>query len=163
MIKLSLGCKDIDAKDMVLKAISEKKALEKFRQLIISQKGDPEIIKDYSLFKSPANKYNYYARFSGVVHTLSAEKIGTASMILGAGREEKDETIDHSAGIYLQKKIGDFVNKGDLMATLYTDKKEKIDEALNLIDLAISYTNNQVEPRIMIIAKVTNEGVINYV
>jgi pyrimidine-nucleoside phosphorylase len=160
MVKMALNCKDIEAKDKVLKVLSEKKALDKFTELVKLQGGDTDIVNDYSLFKAPRISQGIYASFGGFINSMSADKIGTASMILGAGRGKKEDAVDHSAGIYLHKKIGDPVSKGDLLATIYTDRKESLAEAAGLIGSAVSYINSQPEQRQMVMAKVTAAGTI---
>jgi pyrimidine-nucleoside phosphorylase len=81
-------------------------------------------------------------------------------MLLGAGREKKEDQIDSSAGIYLHKKIGDPVEKDEIVANFYTDKKEAIDPVIDMFGLAVSYTNQVLEPRRMILAKVDKKGAI---
>ena len=69
------------------------------------------------------------AKQSGVINCVDCEKIGLASVRLGAGRSEIGGAIDHSAGIVLYKKPGDFVNEGDVMAVFFTNKRESLAEA----------------------------------
>ena len=76
---------------------------------------------------------------------MNAEMIGSASVILGAGRVKKDDPIDHSAGIILHRKTGDRVLKGEKITTLYTDSKESFDSAEKLMRQSITVTSEKIE------------------
>ncbi|MDO4176460.1 MAG: pyrimidine-nucleoside phosphorylase [Bacillota bacterium] len=102
------------------------KALEKFREFVEGQGGNPEIINDYSLMAQPAYSLEVRAEESGYVSKVDALKIGLASQHTGAGRERKEDSIDMSAGIVLNKKIGDELEKGDLLFTAYANDKDKL-------------------------------------
>ena len=98
------------------------KALEKFKEFVKAQGGNENVADDYSLFKQPKYKYEIYSKTSGKVKLVKALSIGIASMNLGGGRKQKDDIIDMSAGIILNKKANDLVKENELLATLYTDK-----------------------------------------
>lgn len=125
--------------------IASGEALEKFRDFMVTQKGNPAVVDDYSLMKQPKTTVEYLASADGYIESTKADDIGIASMILGAGRESITDPIDMSAGIMLMKKVGDQVKKGDLIATLYTDKDDKIDQAKAMLDEAIKISANHVE------------------
>ena len=76
---------------------------------------------------------------------MDAEKIGSASVILGAGREKKEDTIDFGAGIVLHKKTGDFCKKGESLATLYTNKADTLKSAEKCLLEAISFGDKEPE------------------
>ena len=80
----------------------------------------------------------------GYICRMDAEAIGSASVVLGAGREKKDDTIDFGAGIILNKKTGDKVQDGDILATLYTNNKETLQSAGKRFLEAFSFSD--VEP-----------------
>lgn len=98
------------------------KALDKFKEFVKAQGGNENVADDYSLFKQPKYKYEIYSKTSGKVKLVKALSIGIASMNLGGGRKQKDDIIDMSAGIILNKKANDLVKENELLATLYTDK-----------------------------------------
>ena len=75
--------------------------------------------------------------------SADAEKIGISAVILGAGREKKDDTIDMSAGIIINKKTGDKVNKGDVIATLYSCNKASFESAKNKFLDALEFSENE--------------------
>lgn len=98
------------------------KALDKFKEFVKYQKGNPEVVNDYSLFKQPKYKYEITSTTSGTIKLVKALSIGNASMLLGGGRKSKEDIIDMSAGITLVKKANDEVNKNDVLAICYSDK-----------------------------------------
>ncbi len=98
------------------------KVLEKFKEFVKAQGGNENVAEDYSLFKQAKYKHEIYSPTSGKVKLVKALSIGIASMNLGGGRKQKDDIIDMSAGIILNKKANDEVKENELLATLYTDK-----------------------------------------
>ena len=125
----------------VIEVIKNGKALEKLRELIEKQGGDSRVLDDYSLFKEAKIKLDVVSGKEGYIRRIDTQKIGKASMILGAGRETKLSLIDHSAGIILNKKTGDKVSKGEVLATLYTDKEEELEQAKAVLEEAYEYTD----------------------
>ena len=117
---------DIDhAREQVNKAIKSGSALQKFREWITAQGGNAECIDDYSLFPNSSVKYEVRAAKTGYISDMNAEKLGLISVALGAGREKKEDNIDFSAGIVLEKKLGDYVNENDVIAVLHTSSLDK--------------------------------------
>lgn len=104
------------------------KALEVFRTFIDAQGGDSSVVDQPDEILPQANVVEeVVADQSGVISEIVADEIGVAAMMLGAGRETKESEIDLSAGLYLHKKVGDTIEKGEALATLYTNK-EQVDE-----------------------------------
>lgn len=111
---------------MVCEVLENGKALEKLIQFISGQSGNPKVTEDYNLFPQPIYKQEIYAEESGYVIEISAKRIGMTSQYAGAGREQKEDPIDLSAGILLNKKIGNKVENNSLLATVYGNDKEKV-------------------------------------
>lgn len=109
-------------------AISSGKALNKLAEMIILQGGNSDVINDYSLFKQADKTIEVYAHESGKIERIFCEKVGLISLALGAGRKTKDSDIDFSAGIRLNKTVGEYINKGDVLAYLYTSTECNLDE-----------------------------------
>ena len=106
------------ARKKVKDTILSGKALEKFKEFITKQKGDISFIDDYTLL--PLSKpYEIKAEADGFVKEIDSYKIGELSMALGGGRKKKEDKIDYGVGILLNKKTGDKVEKGELLATVY--------------------------------------------
>ena len=102
---------------MAKAAIADGSAFAKCKEMFAAQGGDVRVLEDYSLFAQPAARYDLLADADGYIAENDAEKIGTASVLLGAGREKKGDALDYAAGIILHKKRGDRVRRGDVLAT----------------------------------------------
>ncbi len=87
--------------------------------MFAAQGGDTRVLDDYSLFEQPAARFELLAEQDGYIVANDAEKIGSASVLLGAGRQKKGDPLDFAAGITLHKKRGDYVQKGESLATFY--------------------------------------------
>ncbi len=114
-----------DCDDMAKASLSDGSALEKFREMIIAQGGDPLVIDDYDRFGKAKYSHAVLAPKSAYISSVNAEGYGEASLILGAGRNTMEESIDPCAGIILKKNTGDFVKEGEEIAVLYSEDKEK--------------------------------------
>ena len=106
------------------KAIDDGSALAKLIKTVEAQGGNSQLIKDTSKFKKAKFSHEVKSEKSGYICSADTEKYGLASLALGAGRNTAEDTIDYSAGIILNKKTGDFVNKGEVIATLYSNNKD---------------------------------------
>ena len=126
MIRLSLGYSALEARRMCEDAISSGKALEKFYEWIGAQGGDAELARRPELFPTPTASLEVRATRSGYITAMNTEGVGLAAVALGAGRATKDDLIDFTAGIMIEKKTGDRIEEGELIATLYSSNSEKL-------------------------------------
>lgn len=117
-------------------AIFSGKALKTFENFVAAQGGNPNVVRDYSLFKKAKYSLEIKARKCGYVAAMHAQKYGEVSLLLGAGRNKMDDEIDYSAGILLDKKVGDEVRTGERIATLFTDEKSRLEQAAKLFESA---------------------------
>lgn len=131
----------VDNMDQGRQMIQEKlyngEALEKLRKMIAYQKGDVRVIDDYSIFPQAKTIIEVKANTSQYIKRIAALEVGVSAMLLGAGRESKDDSIDMAVGIELCKKVGDFVNQGDVIAKIYSNGKneeEAKDRLLNAFE-----------------------------
>lgn len=145
--------------NMLLESIENGSALKKLEKMIVNQGGNPQVISDYSLL--PQSKFSkpIFATQNGFITQLDGEKIGHASVITGAGRLQKDDVLDLGAGVLLRKKIGDSVEIGDLLATVYANEPEKCDEAGRIVKNAYSIADEAVPAEKILLAVVDKEGV----
>ena len=128
---------DIEKGKVLLQSkIDNLEAFKKLEKLIKYQGGDISYLEDYSKFEKSKYQKEIYSSKEGYVEKISALEIGECAMHLGAGRATKDDVIDMSSGIVLNKKVGDFVKKGELLLTCYTNK-ENVEEIYK--DLENSY------------------------
>ena len=112
------------ARKALLENIKNGKAFEKLKEFVKAQGGDVSYIENPSKFKMAKNIVEVISKKSGFVKRINALAIGIGSMHLGGGREKMDDVIDMSAGIVLNKKIGDFVEENEVLCRLYTDHDE---------------------------------------
>ena len=132
-----------DAMPKVEEAISSGAAFKKLKEMVAAQGGDVRFIDDPSLFESSKYVYEVKTEHAGYISHMNAETIGIASVVLGAGREKKEDSIDYKAGISLLKKTGSYVNVGDTIAILYTDLEDKIIDAEKMILDTIEMSDNK--------------------
>lgn len=136
------------ARELLKEKLHNGEALEKFKEFIAAQHGNPEVVNDYSLMPQAKDKKEVYAEESGYVTEIDADAIGVAAMSLGAGRATKESEIDLSAGLMLHKKVGEKVAKGDLLVTLYANNKD-FSEAESLVHQAYKFSSTAVEPTLI--------------
>ncbi len=108
------------------------KALEKFKDFLKNQGGDSSIVDDPSKLPQAAYQIDVPAKEAGVVSEIVADEIGVAAMLLGAGRATKEDEIDLAVGIMLRKKVGDKIDKGEALVTLYANR-ENVDEVIEKV------------------------------
>jgi len=147
---------------MVKESIESGSALNKFKEMIVRQGGNPDIIEDYGLFGESKCIIEVKSENEGYVSRLNTEQIGKVSVILGAGRETKESKIDYTAGIELRKKNGDKANKGDVLAVLYTNNAEVISDATELLLSSYSFQSEPLQIKPLILAFVDSKGVEKY-
>lgn len=112
-------------KKMILENIQNGKAYNKFLELVENQNGDIEYIKDTSKFEKAKYIIPVISEKDGFIEELNAEKVGQISVLLGAGRLKKEDSIDKAVGIVLNKKISDKVQKGEVLAYIHANDEEK--------------------------------------
>lgn len=143
-----------ETKEEAIKIIKDKidnfEALNKFKQMIAYQGGNPDVINKYEIMPIAKRKVEVKSIKSGYVKTLEALKIGVSAMLLGSGRENKDDTIDLGVGIELKKKVGDYVEEGETLAILYSNEKNE-QEAYNKVIESYTLVNEKVEIKPLII------------
>lgn len=147
---------------MVERVVKEGKALETLARMVELQGGDPSYIRCPEKFKEASVKKIWKADQSGYISLMDAEKIGKTSMILGAGRRQKEDSIDRSAGLILRKKYGDRVKAGDTLAELYTSDQKKAEEAMKILPSAFEFSENIPEKQPLIFARIDREGIHLY-
>ncbi|MEH7651492.1 pyrimidine-nucleoside phosphorylase [Bacillus safensis] len=131
-----------EARGKLIEVMKNGKALEKFKEFLENQGGDSSIVDQPEKLPQAPYKIEVPAKESGVVAEIVADEIGVAAMILGAGRATKEDDIDLSVGIMLNKKVGDRVEKGDSLVTLHANREdvenvmEKIYDNIRIADHA---------------------------
>ena len=126
-----------DGKKMSTELISSGKALDKFRQMVELQGGDPRAIDDVKKLPQAKNRTEVLSARSGYVSSFHCEQVGTACVLLGGGRERKEDSVDPAVGIVLHKKVGDRVAAGEALATIYYNAENRLARARQLIEESI--------------------------
>ncbi|MEE8673574.1 MAG: pyrimidine-nucleoside phosphorylase [Heyndrickxia faecalis] len=137
-----------EARKMLKEAIANGAGLEKFKKFVANQGGDPSVIDHPE--KLPQAKYaiDLPAKTSGYVSKMVADQIGVAAMMLGAGRATKEDKIDFAVGIVLRKKVGDRVEAGEPLATIYANR-EAVEEVKEKIYDNITISDHGEEPKLI--------------
>ena len=145
--------------ERIKEAITSGSALEKLRVFIENQGGDSRVVDDYSLLPTASKVVEIKSPKTGYISKIEAEEVGVSAMILGAGRETKEDILDLSAGIVLEKKVGDFVNEGDVLAYMHLNKEEKLASAKERFINAYTIVDEKVTPKKLIYGVVTEKEI----
>lgn len=137
------------AKKLCQKQIDNKEALNTLALLVENQGGNKEFIYNTDLFKKAKYQFNVISNNEGYVSKIDALAIGNAAMLLGAGRAKITDKVDHSVGIVLNKKVSNYVNKNELLATIYSNK-EDISKEYDMILNAYNIQNEAVESQLIL-------------
>lgn len=121
------------ARNLITESIQERKALKKFAEFIENQGGNREEILHPDMLPKARYVITVLAEEEGCIERILAQDIGIACMTLGGGRENKESTIDHGVGIVLTKKISNMVKKGETLALIHANSKEKAVLASGLV------------------------------
>lgn len=162
---LVLGGKAATAEEgraILTEIIDSGAGITKLKELVEAQGGDSAVVDDTSLFPVPSIVEPLLSTEEGYVQGIKADDIGRAALVLGAGRETKESDIDLSVGIVLHKKIGDFVKKGEAIATIYANDSKKQGTSAEMILEAYHIVKDEIQPKKLIKGIVTKDGVTKY-
>jgi pyrimidine-nucleoside phosphorylase len=143
-----------EARTMLEQVIKDGSALDKLKVFLSSQGGDASIVDDPSKMPQAQFTIELEAREDGYVSEIVADEVGTAAMILGAGRATKESVIDLAVGLVLRKKIGDQVKKGDSLVTIYSNF-EDVSEVKEKLYENIKISTSKVDAPILIHEEIT--------
>ncbi len=163
MLVLGEKAKDAEEARKILKDIIKSgKGLAKLRELVVAQGGNPAYVDDPSMFPVPAIVEPIISNVEGYVKGIKADDIGIAALVLGAGRETKESVIDLAVGIVLHKKIGDFVKKGEAIATVYANSAEKQKTSVKMVLDAYEIVQEEIIAKPLIKGVVTKDGITRF-
>lgn len=137
-----------EARQMLIDAIKTGKALNKFKTFLSNQGGDDSIVDSPEKLPSAKYQVEFKAKKDGYITEIIANEIGVASMMLGAGRQTKEDVIDLGVGIVLNKKVGEHVEKGENILTIHNNTKE-IDDILYKLDNSITIESKGEAPTLI--------------
>lgn len=151
-----------EARAILEKTIENGLAYRKLIEMVELQGGDTSVIEDLSLLPRAEHIYDVIAHSEGYVEELNAEEIGRCSLSLGAGRETIDSEIDLSAGIVLEKRLGDHVKPGDLLARVHSNNKSKGDEVVKRLEEIFIIGEKPSSDMKLVYALVNKDGIEYY-
>lgn len=146
----------------IKEALESGAALEKFKEFVANQGGNPEVADDYSLLPEASHIVEIKSDKTGFIDKIEAEAVGVSAMVLGAGRETKEDELDLSAGIILKKKVGDFVNEGDTLAVMHFNRENKFEDAKRRFKNAYIISEEKAKPKKLIYGVVTKDGISKF-
>ena len=145
IIVLAFGTPYDEAEKKVLTVLGNGDAYNKFLEMVSAQGGDASLIENTEKFRKARCRKEILSPADGYISATDAEKIGSASVVLGAGRATKDDAIDYTAGIILHKKTGDKVQKGELIAELFTDEESSLVSAETMFMSGLTFSEKKTE------------------
>ena len=149
MVVLAKQASTLDeAREYLTQSIESGKAIEKFKSFISNQGGDASIVDHPENLANAKFKIDYAAKQDGYITEMIANEIGVASMMLGAGRQTKEDVIDLSVGIVLNKKVGDKVKAGESILTIHSNK-ENIDDIFDKLNESIRIDSESHTPTLI--------------
>lgn len=143
-----------EARSMLESAMKDGRAIESFKRFIVSQGGNSAVIDEPELLPQAKYLIDLEAKESGYISEIAADEIGTAAMVLGAGRATKESHIDLAVGLVLEKKVGDWVEKGESLLTIHSNFKD-VSEVKAILYENIKISPAQVRPPTFIYEEIT--------
>ena len=134
-----------EAAEKIDEVIANGRALELLREFIELSGGDGEVVNNYELLPTPKSVLEVFSEEEGYVTKIKAEEIGKAAMVIGAGRATKEDEVDHAVGIELKKKVGDKVEKGDVIAEIYFNDEKNVQSSKAMVLDAYIIGNEKIE------------------
>ena len=134
-----------EAAKKIDEVIANGRALELLKQFIELSGGDGEVVNNYELLPTPKSVLEVFSEEEGYVTKIKAEEIGKAAMVIGAGRATKEDEVDHAVGIELKKKVGDKVEKGDVIAEIYFNDEKNVQSSKAMVLDAYIIGNEKIE------------------
>lgn len=144
------------ARSLLQENLTNGKAFEKFKTLLEAQGGDTRVADRPELLAQATYRIELPAKKSGKIATIIADEIGTAAMMLGAGRATKDSVIDLSVGLVLHKKIGDTVDEGESLVTIHANQ-QNVDEVKEKLYASIDISRSPIEAPVLIHNTIINK------
>ncbi len=151
-----------EAREMLLKTIEDKTALQKLAEFVEAQSGDARAVYDTSLLPKASIIMEIKAEEDGFIEKIETDEVGMVSLILGGGRETKESEIDLSVGVVMHKKISDAVKTGEPIATMYGNDLEKLQQAKERFLSALTFSKTPVPKTRFIKWIITANGTTKY-
>jgi pyrimidine-nucleoside phosphorylase len=139
------------ARELAQQCLLDGSGYRKFRDVIQAQGGNPKVLDRFELLPNATGVREIPSPRAGFVSAIDAEDIGRASSMIGAGRDRKEDVVDHAVGVILEVKVGQRIDAGGVLCRLYYTKDEKVEEAAQLIEDAFRISTHEPEERELIL------------
>ena len=149
MLCLCHGWEEENSRRQVEAVIADGRAFRQMQAWVAAQGGDPSYLTEPTKFPA-ATAYSVTATTTGYITAMDAARIGSVGVLLGGGRQTKEDVIDHAAGIRIHKKTGDKVQPGDVIATLYTNRPSMVEQATEGYLTALTFGDTAPEEKPLI-------------
>ena len=133
-------------KAMLAEKIENGAGLAKFAEMIRAQGGDPRVCEDTGLLPKASRKIAMPAPDDGYIAAIRTSEVGNAARLLGAGRLRKEDAIDPAVGIVMQRRVGEYVRRGDALLTIHANAHSDVAGALNILGKAFKFSPDAVTP-----------------
>jgi pyrimidine-nucleoside phosphorylase/thymidine phosphorylase len=143
-----------DARDLSQRLLLDGSGYRKLKEVIQAQGGDPRVLDRFDMLPNATGVREVTCPRPGYISMIDAEYIGRAATMLGAGRDTKDDTIDHAVGIILESKIGQKVDAGAVLCRIYYTSEERIEDAADIVEDAFRISQTPPEERSLILETV---------
>ena len=143
-----------EGKQESAKLLASGKALERFRQMVELQGGDPRVVDDPKILPQTRHSQQVLSAKEGYIASLQCEQVGTACVILGGGRERKEDSVDPAVGIVLHRKVGDRVAAGEPIATIYYNSGSRVERAQQLLEESCGISDSPPSEKRLLIHRV---------
>jgi pyrimidine-nucleoside phosphorylase len=140
-----------DARRIAEHHLVDGSAYKKLKQVVAAQGGNPQALDKFELLPNATGMREVASPRGGYVTSIDAEDIGTASNMIGAGRDKKEDSIDPAVGIILEVKTGEKVDAGSVLCRLYYTKEDRVDEAADMVEDAFRISGQKPEERELIL------------
>ncbi len=156
MIFLGKVTKTLDeAREMAQSKLLDGSGYRKFKDVITAQGGDPQVLDRFELLPNATGAQEITTSRGGYVSAIDAELIGQASSMIGAGRNTKDDGIDHAVGVILEVKVGQKIDPGSILCRIYHTSEDHLEEAAELVEDAFKISQQSVDERDLILEVVS--------
>jgi pyrimidine-nucleoside phosphorylase len=147
------------AAEMFREAIASGRALDVFRRFIAAQGGDPRVCDDFSLLPAASQQVEFTAPASGFITAIDSFRVGMAAIETGAGRRKKEDAVAFGSGFVFHAHVGDRIEKGQKIVTVYSDRPERTPAILERLGQAIRIGPQSVTKPKMVLHLVDKDGV----
>jgi thymidine phosphorylase len=147
-----------EAKELYDQLIESGAALKKFREMVVLHGGDPELVDNPTLLPRAKRTMEIRSAKGGFVTSIECEAVGTACVVLGGGREKKEDAVDPAVGILLHKKVSDAVKPGEPLCTIYYNDEARLAHAKTILQGSYAIGPSLPEPRKLVHRVIASAG-----